>query len=260
MSRQCTVLLHRCKSSHQCKEILLTKEFLPHETKQQRKDRKRKEKTSIREQYLIVDNTTPATTDTDVAFVLGNGVSRQSINPADLAHHGITYGCNALYREFSPDYLVAVDTKMIKEITTAGYHKLHSVWTNTNKYSKDIDGLNLFTPSQGWSSGPSALNLASTHENKTIYILGFDYAGIGNKNELVNNIYSGSSNYKKVNERATYFGNWQNQTTTCINKNTKIKYIRVIESANSFIPDTLIGILNLTHITVENFKKKFQLA
>lgn len=233
---------------------------MPHETKQQRKDRKRNEKTAICEQHLIVDNTTTAIQDTSVAFVLGNGVSRQCIDLAALTFHGIIYGCNALYRDFSPDYLVAVDTKMIREITTAGYHKLHPVWTNTNKYSKDISGLNLFNPSQGWSSGPSALNLASTHENTTIYILGFDYAGIGNKNELVNNIYSGSVNYKKVNDRATYFGNWQNQTLTCIKTNAKIKYIRVIESATSFIPDTLIGISNLTHITVENFKKKFQLV
>jgi len=238
----------------------LTKDLLPNETTQQRKNRKRDEKAVIREQNLIVEKIIPTTTYTSVAFVLGNGVSRQSINPFDLGIHGITYGCNALYREFSPDYLIAVDTKMVREIATAGYHKLHSVWTNTNKYSKEIVGLNLFDPNLGWSSGPSALNLASTHENKTIYILGFDYKGIGNKNELVNNVYSGSANYKNVNDRATYFGNWQKQTTSCIKRNTTVKYIRVIETATSFIPDTLIGIPNLTHITVENFKKRFRLV
>jgi hypothetical protein len=238
----------------------LSKQFLSHETKQQRKSRKNLEKNEIREQNLIVEKITPLTTDTHVAFVLGNGVSRQCIDPLSLKIHGTTYGCNALYREFSPDYLIAVDTKMIREITSAGYHKTHSVWTNSNKYSKEISGINLFNPNLGWSSGPSALNLASGHANKTIYILGFDYKGIGNKNELVNNLYTGSPNYKNTNDRATYFGNWQRQTTTCIKSNSTIKYIRVIETASSFIPDTLIGIANLTHITIDNFKKKFRLV
>ena len=51
-----------------------------------------------------------------IAFVLGNGVSRKSIDPHALKLHGKTYGCNALFRTFAPDYLVAVDTKMIMEI------------------------------------------------------------------------------------------------------------------------------------------------
>ena len=210
----------------------------------------------IRNKHLIVEK--PLTTDTKIAFVLGNGVSRWGISLDNLAIHGSTYGCNALYREFSPDYLIAVDTKMINEITTAEYHKLHSVWTNPTKTSKKIHGLNLFNPSLGWSSGPSAMHLASTHNNKTIYILGFDYKGIGVNHELVNNIYSGSLNYKKVNDTATYFGNWENQTVACINKNKLIKYIRVVDTTTSFIPDQLIGIPNLTHITVENFKNRFR--
>ena len=54
--------------------------------------------------------------DTKTAFVLGNGVSRASIDPEQLAKLGATYGCNALYRTFAPDYLIAVDVKMILEI------------------------------------------------------------------------------------------------------------------------------------------------
>ena len=37
-----------------------------------------------------------------IAFVLGNGVSRKSIDPHALKLHGKTYGCNALYRTFAP--------------------------------------------------------------------------------------------------------------------------------------------------------------
>jgi hypothetical protein len=50
------------------------------------------------------------------SFVLGNGNSRLNIHPSQLQPFGKIYGCNALYREFEPDYLVAVDPKMIVEI------------------------------------------------------------------------------------------------------------------------------------------------
>ena len=41
------------------------------------------------------------------AFVLGNGVSRKEIDLESLRKWGKTYGCNALYRDFAPDVLVA---------------------------------------------------------------------------------------------------------------------------------------------------------
>ena len=238
---------------------MVEKSYIAGETKLQRQNRKRKEKENKRRLKLIPEPVPPRTTTENVAFVLGNGKSRESINPVDLRPYGLIYGCNALYRSFRPDHLIAVDTKMIKEITNKDYHKHNAVWTNPNRYTRNINGLNLFDPNLGWSSGPSALNLASTHGNKTIYILGFDYHGIGNKQELVNNVYSGTENYKKVNDRATYFGNWSRQTGICIKRNPEVKYIRIIENGKSFIPDHLQGIINLTHITVENFMKRFEL-
>ena len=78
---------------------------------------------------------------------------------------------------FDPDYLIAVDTKMILEINKAGYQHKHTVWTNPNR-SFNMNGFNFFQPSKGWSSGPTALWLASTHVTKHIYILGFDYQGL----------------------------------------------------------------------------------
>ena len=67
------------------------------------------------------------------AFVLGNGTSRKSIDLNQLKEHGTVYGCNALYREFNPDYLVAVDAKMVIEINNNKYQHNHEVWTNPNR-------------------------------------------------------------------------------------------------------------------------------
>jgi len=188
-----------------------------------------------------------------IAFVLGNGTSRKSIDLNQLKEHGTVYGCNALYREFEPDYLVAVDAKMILEINKAGYQHDHSVWTNRNRAYDKMNGFNFFQSSKGWSSGPTALHLASEHKNNEIYILGFDYTGIDNK---LNNIYANTFNYKKSHERATYHGNWLRQTLITCQKFSEKRYIRVLGD-DAFIPKEFSNIENLSHITVEEFKKFF---
>lgn len=54
-------------------------------------------------------------------FVLGNGESRQSVNLDVLSFHGKVYGCNALYRDWTPDALICVDGGMMHEVYTSGY-------------------------------------------------------------------------------------------------------------------------------------------
>jgi hypothetical protein len=160
------------------------------------------------------------------AFVLGNGKSRLFINLENLKNHGKIYGCNALYREFTPDYLIAVDPKMIIEICNTGYQLQNQVWTNPNSRYNNFKNLNFFKPSRGWSSGPTALLKACMDGNSRIFILGFDYYGIGNN---FNNIYADTLNYKRSTETATYYGNWLRQTETVIKQYTHIHFYRVID-------------------------------
>ena len=188
-----------------------------------------------------------------IAFVLGNGISRKSINPYNLKELGSIYGCNALYREFQPDYLIAVDTKMVLEINKSGYQKNNEVWTNPNKAYSRFKGFNYFNPSKGWSSGPTALWLASQHKHDKIYILGFDYMGI-NEGKNFNNIYADTRNYKTSKDTATFFGNWMRQTSSVIQNNPQKRYIRVIDD-KGYIPKDLQQFSNLEHITVSEFQK-----
>ena len=193
----------------------------------------------------------------EVAFVLGNGTSRKDIPLDNLKNHGTVYGCNAIYREFEPDYLVAVDTKMVIEINKAGFQRNHEVWTNPNKAYQKFTGFKYFSPSKGWSSGPTALHLASDHKNNEIYILGFDYVGLAD-NKKVNNLYAGTFNYKKPHDGATYHGNWLKQTCITCQKFPKKRYIRVVGEPK-FIPKEFENITNLEHITVEEFKEIFNI-
>lgn len=192
------------------------------------------------------------------AFVLGNGTSRKNINPQELKKNGTVYGCNALYREFDPDYLIAVDVKMVNEINSKGYQHNHTVWTNYNRTYKDYENFNYFEKSKGWSSGPTALWLASQHDHKEIYILGFDYQGLKN-GRLLNNLYADTKNYKKSNETATFYGNWLRQTEQVIREHQHIKYIRVITTDN-FIPKQLNNFRNFKTISIEDLEKSFNLS
>ena len=54
-------------------------------------------------------------------FCIGNGESRKSIDLIKLREHGKIYGCNALYRDFTPDVLIAVDQGIMHEIYHSGY-------------------------------------------------------------------------------------------------------------------------------------------
>ena len=55
------------------------------------------------------------------AYIIGNGPSRKDIDLETL--QGKTFGCNALYRDFTPDYLLSGDAGVIKEICKTDYPK-----------------------------------------------------------------------------------------------------------------------------------------
>ena len=233
-----------------------------------REERRREKRLNKLRQESAVNTETPIasqkhpvpsrTVNKELCFVLGNGTSRSSIDPEEIKPYGKIYGCNALYRTYAPDYLIAVDVKMILEISKAGYQHENEVWTNPNKSYHNIKNLNIFHPSKGWSSGPTALWLASQHNYKKIFILGFDYKGLKN-GKLLNNIYADSKNYKKSTEGATFFGNWLRQTTSVIRDNPNITFYRVIQSDN-YIPEELNKFNNLKHVFVEDFQKMFNLS
>jgi hypothetical protein len=187
-----------------------------------------------------------------IAFVVGNGRSRTPINLEKLRSHGTIYACNAVYRDFMPDYLIAVDTKMIIELTKNKIEEQTKVWTNYNNRHRHLTNLNFIKPSKGWSSGPTALWLASQESYTDIYILGFDYQGINGK---LNNVYSDTPNYRRSTDPATYHGNWLKQTETVFKEHSQIKYHRVV--GDEFIDFNWTQLENYENLHVNNFKSKF---
>ena len=59
-----------------------------------------------------------------IYFNFGNGNSRRDLDLDEYKQHGTVVGCNAVYRDFTPDILVALDSRMGHEIYRCGYaHK-----------------------------------------------------------------------------------------------------------------------------------------
>jgi len=202
----------------------------------------------------------------EVAFVLGNGESRKGIEINDLKEKGTVFACNAVYRTHKPDFLVAVDPKMILEIGETDYPIHNKVYSNYNaqytKNEKILNHVNWFKPSLGWSSGPTALRLALDRGFKEIYILGFDYQGHStegkNQGFRFNNVFKDSRNYKKSNDQATFHGNWLNQTKRCVQDFKDVKFHRVVTSG-WFTPKELERMDNIDHPTTDEFLKKFDI-
>ena len=63
-------------------------------------------------------------------FVLGNGPSRKNIDPSKL--DGTVIGCNACYRDFTPDVICAHDAGIISDIVNSGFdgdcYFTHNSW------------------------------------------------------------------------------------------------------------------------------------
>ena len=202
----------------------------------------------------------------NIAFVLGNGESRRGIDIDDLKERGTVFACNAVYRTHQPHFLVAVDPKMILEIAETDYMIQNKVWSNFNaqynKHQKIMDHCNWFTPSLGWSSGPTALKMACDQGFKEIYILGFDYQGHKEDSKQqrfkLNNMFGDTRNYKKRNDEATFYGNWMNQTKTVLKDFPLVKFNRVIPQG-WFQPKDLDWHENLNTMTTEQLLAKFEL-
>lgn len=182
------------------------------------------------------------------AFVLGNGISRQGIDLALLQRHGSIYGCNALYKDFEPDVLVATDRPIAEQIQRLNYAQQHVFYT---RYP--IAGLGARRIPQkywGYSSGPVAMALAALDRHAHIYLLGFDLGPT--QHNTFNNVYAGAEFYKSAGAHPTYTGNWRNQISQVARDFPSLTFTRLTGKTTAEIAD-FATIANFKHLTVSQF-------
>lgn len=131
-------------------------------------------------------------------FVIGNGVGRKDFDLEQLRNHGIIVGCNAIYRDFSPDFIAFVDNAMGQELA--------------DNYSGTIVGQRGMPPGKSRKithkpgyrtgsrcSGGLATDFAIARGCDKIYWIGFDNPKKATFNDA--SIYAKTKNYSRA-------GNW----------------------------------------------------
>lgn len=124
---------------------------------------------------------------TDPVFLIGNGTSRKDFDLERLRGIGTIVGCNALYREFTPDLLVSIDAKMLREIKKAGYGDNNLVLIPKNR-TVDVPSAIVWKTDRYNTTGCFTMKLISQVMQPTkCYMLGMD--------GFTGNIYDRTENY-----------------------------------------------------------------
>ena len=174
------------------------------------------------------------------AYCIGNGPSRKGFDLNRLKPHGQTYGCNALYRDFMPDFIFSVDAKMsaqmcLDKVGRKTIHYAPSIEVN-RRHAKGM--VHLIPNNPHWISGNQAFWTAGVHGHKNIYLIGYDFREYG-KGQL-NNIYQDSLNYGERNSD-TVFDGWLKQFRDCIKMRPYINYTVVHDNPPEYLQHLQTG-------------------
>jgi hypothetical protein len=189
-----------------------------------------------------------------IAFVLGNGLSRKGLDLGWLRQHGKIYGCNALYREFTPDVLVATDRPIATSIQESGYAQSNIFYTR-----RPMEGLGALPVPRayfGYSSGPIATAISAIDGHRLIYLLGFDMGPV-NTNQF-NNIYAGTEFYKPNNSQPTFTGNWVKQLIRIAQDFPQVQFVRIHGATTAKIVQ-FDSVSNLKFIQLTDFVNQLSL-
>ena len=124
------------------------------------------------------------------AFIIGNGTSRKEFDLNSL-QGGTVFGCNALYREYMPDYLVSIDDGIIQEIMKSEFPKDKFIVPPLEEQWEPAE-CNRNRPRS--NAGMNAMHEAIKMGHKLLFCLGVDFL-IWDEAQSVSNIYEGSANY-----------------------------------------------------------------
>ena len=166
------------------------------------------------------------------AYCIGNGPSRKEFDLTTLKDTGQTYGCNALYRDFVPDFLFSVDRFMSITIDK------DKVWEKTVCYAPNIEvtrskgHLHLIPNNPHWISGSAAFWTACVHGHKNVFLIGFDFREYG-KGQL-NNIYQSTENYGDRHSD-TIFEPWLYQYRSICKMRPYVNFTVVHDNAPDYI-------------------------
>ncbi len=176
-------------------------------------------------------------------FVIANGTSRVGFDLNKLNGKGDTFGCNALYRDYMPDYIGCIDSPMFEELVRQDVYKATKMISKhlyegiIKTYPRARVYVQTFKDALGedlnYDTGQTMLDYAARKTTGTgaIYMLGFDLSNytdnMKQSTNPMNNIYKGTDCYAPANASERYSGKWIWQMAEVFRKNRHIEFYRV---------------------------------
>jgi hypothetical protein len=141
------------------------------------------------------------------AYIIGNGVSRESFDLMDLKGNGKVFGCNALYRDYTkedytlPDYLVAIDNPIINEIKNSNFPKERFLNPPEDEKWEPVELHWGRSATPDWNparprsnAGMNAILESIKKGYTTIYCFGFDFLVV-DESIAMSNVYDNTNCY-----------------------------------------------------------------
>jgi hypothetical protein len=200
------------------------------------------------------------------ALVIGNGITQQGFDlklilenrngvgspwkmPAMMPKKFNTYGCNALYRDYKPDFLIVTGDQIADELVNSGYCDTGVVY-GRGYHVPQYPGRFHFVPQDPqWNAGAVAAYLAAFDGHKKVFLFGFDGADTDN---YFYNVYAGTPGYPTV-DTSILEDYWIRSMLEVFNTYKETEFIRVARRANARVPDPWKYCLNFRAIDINRF-------
>ena len=213
--------------------------------------------------YETVETVPNAVTNNQIsnrAVVVGNSPTRLEFNLQNLKKFsGLlgadtlqTYGCNALYRDFTPDFLVAHGNDIVKELAESEYIKDNIVYTNAIHLLEYPNKFYLIPYNPYADAGTTAAYIAAFDGHKKIYLLGFDEQDSENYNF---NVYAGTNGYDAV-DAEILSDTWITNRIELFNLYDDVDFIWVTPRGRSTVPESHKYCTNFRQISHRDFVQK----
>jgi len=179
------------------------------------------------------------------AYIIGNGPSRIGFDLYKLPQD--SYGCNAVYRDYEPDFLIVVDRRMYTEIKDSEYLEKNIVYTNHFNMTRLGGSSHLIPENPHMGAGTTAMHIAIHDGHTNLICLGFDCAEDGPNL----NVYTGTNAYDSA-ETVVHQTVWGRQITQFIREHSDIQWTFV----EGNIPSDISTLDNVSTMTYEQLNNK----
>lgn len=191
------------------------------------------------------------------AVIIGNSPIRLDFNLQNLKKPmGLlgsmtlqTYGCNALYRDFAPDFLIAVGEEITKELASSEYIKDNIVYTNAIHLLEYPNKFYLIPYNPYADAGTTAAYIACFDGHKKIYLLGFSEQDSPGTNF---NVYAGTNGYDSA-ETDVGSEKWIQNRLELFTLYDDVDFAWVTLTGKSAVPESHKYCTNFRQISYRNF-------